>query len=186
MNVTFQYACFGCAGVVGRVLGLDEEKMVHAMGLAYSQTAGNSQNLLEGTLATRFSQGLAAQAGVYAAVFARRGITAAREVLEGKFGYYPVYQRGEYDVRSLLEGLGERFEGVNVTLKKYPCCMHSHAASMPSWISRVNKAELRRRGPGYGQDQSSGLQFRMPSWKSPCPPVFPRRSSPSYAAATAW
>ena len=128
MNVTFQYACFGCAGVVGRVLGLDEEKMVHAMGLAYSQTAGNSQNLLEGTLATRFSQGLAAQAGVYAAVFARRGITAAREVLEGKFGYYPVYQRGEYDVRSLLDGLGERFEGVNVTLKKYPCCMHSHAA----------------------------------------------------------
>jgi 2-methylcitrate dehydratase PrpD len=41
MNVTFQYACFGCAGVVGRILGLDEEKMVHAMGLAYSQTAGN-------------------------------------------------------------------------------------------------------------------------------------------------
>jgi len=128
MNVTFQYAGFGCAGVVGRVLGLDEEKMVHAMGLAYSQTAGNSQNLLEGTLATRFSQGLAAQAGVYAAVFARRGITAAREVLEGKFGYYPVYQRGEYEVRYLLDGLGERFEGLNVTLKKYPCCMHSHAA----------------------------------------------------------
>lgn len=128
MNVTFQYACFGCAGVVGRIVGLDEEKMIHAMGLAYSQTAGNSQNLLEGTLATRFSQGLAAQAGVYAAVFARRGITAAREVLEGKFGYYPVYQRGEYDVRNLLDGLGERFEGVNVTLKKYPCCMHSHAA----------------------------------------------------------
>ncbi len=128
MNVTYQYACFGCAGVVGRILGLDEERMIHAMGLAYSQTAGNSQNILEGTLATRFAQGLAAQAGVYAAVFARRGITAAREVLEGKFGYYPVYQRGEYDVRSLLEGLGEKFEGLNVTLKKYPCCMHSHAA----------------------------------------------------------
>lgn len=128
MNVTFQYACFGCAGVVGRILGLDEEKMIHAMGLAYSQTAGNSQNLLEGTLATRLSQGLAAQAGVYSAVFARRGITAAQDVLEGKFGYYPVYHRGEYDVRSLLDGLGERFEGANVTLKKYPCCMHSHAA----------------------------------------------------------
>jgi 2-methylcitrate dehydratase PrpD len=128
MNVTFQYACFGCAGVVGRILGLDEGKMIQAMGLAYSQTSGNSQNLLEGTLATRFSQGLAAQGGVYAAVFARRGITAAREVLEGKFGYYPVYQRGEYDVRNLLDGLGERFEGVKVTLKKYPCCMHSHSA----------------------------------------------------------
>ena len=128
MNVTFQYACFGCAGVVGRILNLDEEKMIQAMGLAYSQTAGNSQNILEGTLATRFAQGLAAQSGVYAAVFARRGITAAREVLEGKFGYYPVYQRGEYDVGNLLDGLGKKFEGVNVTLKKYPCCMHSHAA----------------------------------------------------------
>ncbi len=128
MNVTFQYACFGCAGVVGRILNLDEEKMIQAMGLAYSQTAGNSQNLLEGTLATRFSQGLAAQSGVYAAVFARRGITAAREVLEGKFGYYPVYHHGEYEVRNLLDGLGEKFEGANVTLKKYPCCMHSHAA----------------------------------------------------------
>jgi 2-methylcitrate dehydratase PrpD len=142
MNVTFQYACFGCAGVVGRVLGLDEEKMVQAMGLAYTQTAGNSQNLLEGTLATRLSQGLAAQGGVYAAVFARRGITAAREVLEGKFGYYPVYQRGEYDVRNLLDGLGERFEGVNVTLKKYPCCMHSHAA-IDGLLSILAEQELR-------------------------------------------
>jgi 2-methylcitrate dehydratase PrpD len=128
MNVTYQYAAFGCAGVVGRILGLDEEKMIHAMGLAYSQTSGNSQNLLEGTLATRFCQGLAAQAGVYAGVFAREGITAAKEVLEGKFGYYPVYQRGQYDRRHLLEGLGEKFEGVHVTLKKYPCCMHTHAA----------------------------------------------------------
>jgi 2-methylcitrate dehydratase PrpD len=128
MNVTFQYAAFGCAGVVGRILGLGEEKMIHAMGLAYSQTSGNSQNILEGTLATRFCQGLAAQAGVYAAVFAQRGLTAAQEVLEGKFGYYPVYQRGEYDRGYLLEGLGEKFEGVHVTLKKYPCCMHTHAA----------------------------------------------------------
>jgi 2-methylcitrate dehydratase PrpD len=132
MNVTYQYACFGCAGVVSRILGLDEEKMIRAMGLAYSQTSGNSQNLLEGTLATRFCQGLAAQGGVYAAVFARRGITAAREVLEGKFGYYPVYHRGEYDVRNLLDGLGKRFEGVNVTLKNTPVACTATRPSMAS------------------------------------------------------
>jgi 2-methylcitrate dehydratase PrpD len=128
MNVTFQYAAFACAGVAGKMIGLDEEKMVQAMGLAYTQTSGTSQNLLEGTLAIRFSQGLAAQAGVYAAVFAGKGITAAREVLQGKFGYYPVYQRGEYDPEKLLEGLGKKFEGINVTLKMYPCCMHTHSA----------------------------------------------------------
>jgi 2-methylcitrate dehydratase PrpD len=128
MNVTFQYACFAATAVAGRILGLDEGKMLHAMGLAYSQTSGNSQNLLEGTLAIRFAQGLAAQAGVYAAIFAARGITAANEVLQGKFGYFPVYQRGEYNIDGLLNGLGKIYEGGNVTRKVYPCCMHTHAA----------------------------------------------------------
>jgi 2-methylcitrate dehydratase PrpD len=128
MNATFQCAYFGCAGVAARLMGLDETTARHAMGLAYSQTAGNSQNLLEGTLATRFCQGLAAQGGIYAAVFAQGGISAAQEVLEGKFGYYPVYQRGAYDRETLLQRLGRQFMGEWVTLKRFPCCMHSHAA----------------------------------------------------------
>ena len=128
MNVTFQYAYFGCAGVAGKLMGLNDEKMINAMGLAYSQTCGNSQNLVEGTFATPLSQGLASQAGVKSAVFAGKGITAANQVLEGKFGYYPVYQRGEYDREKLLDGLGETYQGVNVTTKKHPCCMHTHAA----------------------------------------------------------
>jgi 2-methylcitrate dehydratase PrpD len=128
MNVTFQYAAFACAGVAARLMALDEEEMINAMGLAYSQTAGNSQNLLEGTLAIRFCQGLAAQAGVYSAVFANRGITAAKEVLQGKFGYFPVYQRGEYAPEELLADLGRRFEVTHITTKIYPCCMHTHAA----------------------------------------------------------
>jgi len=128
MNVTFQYAYFGCAGVAGKIMGLTEEKMINAMGLAYSQTSGNSQNLVEGTFATPFSQGMAADAGLKAAIFANKGITAANEVLEGKFGYYNAYQRGEYDREKLLDGLGETYHGANVTTKMYPCCMHTHAA----------------------------------------------------------
>ena len=128
MNATFQYAYFGCAGAAGKIMGLDEKKMLDAMGLAYSQTSGNSQNLLEGTLSSRFCQGLAAQGGVYSAIFANNGISGAKEVLEGKFGYYPVYQQGEYDRKELLDYLGENFEGVNLTSKLYPCCMHTHAA----------------------------------------------------------
>ena len=158
MNVTFQYAAFACAGVAGKMIGLDEEKMIHAMGLAYTQTSGNSQNLLEGTLAIRFSQGLAAQAGVYSAVFAGKGITAAKEVLQGKFGYYPVYQRGEYDVEKLLEDLGKKFAGIHVTTKMYPCCMHTHSAieairnlarSHPMPASEVEKVSVKVNQQGY-------------------------------------
>ena len=128
MTATFQYAYFACAGVAGKILGLDEARMIHSMGLAYAQTSGNHQNLIEKTLAIRFCQGLAAQAGICSAVFASKGITAASEVLEGKFGYYPVYQRDGYSIKNLLEGLGKKFEVVNTTTKKYPCCMDTHAA----------------------------------------------------------
>ncbi len=128
MNVTFQYAHFATAAVAGKIMKLDAEKLQNAMGLAYTQTAGNSQNVAEGTLATRLNQGLAAQSGVFSAIFANIGITAAKNVLEGKFGYYNTYQRGEYDSEKLLDGLGTVFNGPNVTNKLYPCCMHTHAA----------------------------------------------------------
>ncbi len=128
MNSTFQCAYFAAAAVAGKLLGLGREGLQNALGLAYTQLAGNSQNLLEGTLAIRLSQGLAAQGGVVAAELARAGFDAARESLEGKFGYFKVYQRGEYHRGRLLEGLGQHYYGPEATLKIYPCCMHTHAA----------------------------------------------------------
>jgi len=101
---------------------------------------------------------LAAQAGVYSAVFAGKGITAAKEVLQGKFGYYPVYQRGEYDVEKLLEDLGKKFAGIHVTTKMYPCCMHTHSAieairnlarSHPLPASEVEKVSVKVNQQGY-------------------------------------
>ena len=128
MNSTFQCAYFAAAAAAGKLIGLEEGGMQNALGLAYTQVAGNSQNLLEGTLAIRLAQGLAAQGGVVAAELARAGFDAARESLEGRFGYFRVYQRGNYDRDQLLEGLGERFYGPEVTQKIHPCCMHTHAA----------------------------------------------------------
>ncbi|MCF8043634.1 MAG: MmgE/PrpD family protein [Desulfarculaceae bacterium] len=128
MNSSFQCAYFAAAGVAGKLMGLDRDGLQNALGLAYTQLAGNSQNLLEGTLAIRLSQGLAAQGGVVAAELARVGFDAARESLEGTFGYFNVYQRGEYNRSQLLDGLGEHYYSPEVTLKIYPCCMHTHAA----------------------------------------------------------
>lgn len=128
MNSTFQCAYFAAAAVAGKLMGLKRDVLQNALGLAYTQLAGNSQNLLEGTLAIRLSQGLAAQGGVVAAELARVGFDAARESLEGKFGYFNVYQRGNYNRSHLLEGLGRQFIGPEVTLKVHPCCMHTHAA----------------------------------------------------------
>jgi len=98
------------------------------LGIAYSQASGNQQSIIEGATVVRVQQGLTTKAGVTSALLAMSGVTGPREVLEGRFGYYPVYHRGEYERGALLDGLGERYEIVNTSIKPYPCCKWTHQA----------------------------------------------------------
>ena len=70
--------------------------------------------------------GLAARAGVFAAQAAKQGITAPREVFEGKYGFYALY--GEGKPAALLEGLGEHYVTTQTVTKKYPSCTANHVA----------------------------------------------------------
>ena len=114
---------FGGAITAGRILGLTREKMGAALGLAYSQASGNSQAIYDGSLATRLQQGFSARAGLLSTRLALEGITGAHDFLEGRAGFYPVYYRGmAYDITRLLDGIGERYEFLNIATKPYPCC----------------------------------------------------------------
>jgi len=117
------YAAFGGAIAVGKVLGLTWEKMVNALGLAYSQAAGNAQPIYDGSLATSLQQGLSARAGLLSAILATHGLTGSQNFLEGKAGFYPVYYRGmDYDISRLLKSIGEKYEFMSIATKPYPCC----------------------------------------------------------------
>jgi 2-methylcitrate dehydratase PrpD len=117
----------GAALMAGRLIGLDEGKMVNALGIAYHQCAGNSQCVNDGALTKRMGPGLAARSGLTAALMAERGITGAHNVLEGEYGLFRQFMDGDYDRTRLLDGLGKTFEGVNVGFKPYPCCGFAHA-----------------------------------------------------------
>ena len=110
----------------GKVLGLDEEKMVNAFGIAYHQCSGNGQCTVDGALTKRMGPGFSVRGGVTAALLASRGVTGARNCLEGQEGLFKVYHRGEYDRNILTHDLGRFFEGVNVSIKPYPCCRGVH------------------------------------------------------------
>jgi 2-methylcitrate dehydratase PrpD len=56
------------------------------------------------------------------------GITGARHFLEGQYGFFNLYEGGEYDREKLLEDLGNRFEGMKLSIKPYPSCRMTHAA----------------------------------------------------------
>jgi 2-methylcitrate dehydratase PrpD len=124
---TTLFGFLGSAAIAGRIFGLDEDKMINAIGLAYHQCGGAGSGVSDGALAKRMGPGLAAKAGLTSALMAERGITGERDPLEGKTGLYITYMGGDYDPKILTADLGKRFEGVNIGDKPYPCCGLTHA-----------------------------------------------------------
>lgn len=150
----------GAAAMAGRIMGLDEEKMVNALGITYHQCAGNLQSVNDGALTKRMGPGLAAKGGITAALMAERGITGAKNSLEGKFGLFNLYHGGDYDTGILTDGLGKRFEVENLGFKPYPCCGHNHAFidATLSLMSRHNiKADQVQEITVYGGESGYAL-----------------------------
>lgn len=127
-HYTTMYGYPTAAMTAGKVMGLTEEQMIHAFGLAYHQCSGNAQAVIDGSLAKRLGPANAIYGGMVSALMAQRGVTGARNSLEGEQGLYQVYHQGHYDRDVLTRDLGRHFEGVNVTLKPYPCCRGVHAS----------------------------------------------------------
>ena len=122
------YGIFGAVSVAGKLLELDEDQMVNALGIAYSHAAGNRQPITDGSLSKRMQAGFASQAGVFSALAASKGITGAKNCFEGKFGLFNVYHRGEYSNETLLRDLGKYFPMVNLAFKKFPACSATETA----------------------------------------------------------
>lgn len=81
------YGTFGATIAGAQVLDLSVEETVHALGIAYAQTAGNMQATLDKAVTKRFQPGHASLAGVTAALLARDGLTATADPLAGDYGF---------------------------------------------------------------------------------------------------
>lgn len=118
---------FGAAATAGKLLDLDQDQTLNALGIAYSQAAGNRQCIIDGSLTKRLQAGQAAASGVFAAVLAQQGFTGAHEIFAGRYGFYELYQPGGYDLGQLTEALGIKFRGDELSFKPYPCGRPQHA-----------------------------------------------------------
>jgi len=119
---------FGAAVAAAKTLELNEKKLLHALGVVYSQTSGNAQCLIDGALVKRMQPAFAAKAGVVSAFMSARGITGSRDFLEGQYGFFNLYEGGDYDGRRLLDRLGDRYEGMSLSMKPYPSCRMTHGS----------------------------------------------------------
>ena len=118
---------FGAAAAAGKLLGLTVQQMVNALGIAFSQAAGNRQCIVDGALTKRLQAGQAAHSGVFAASLAAHGFTGAQNVFLGRFGFLELYQPNGHDAAKLLEGLGRAFRGDELSFKPYACGRPQHA-----------------------------------------------------------
>ena len=118
---------FGAAAASGKLLGLNVEQMVNALGIAFSQAAGNRQCIVDGALTKRLQAGQAASSGVLAALLAREGFSGAHDIFLGRFGFFQLYQPDGSDPAKLVAGLGREFRGDELSFKPYACGRPQHA-----------------------------------------------------------
>lgn len=144
ISCTGMYGYFGAAMAAGKILGLNEERMLNAIGIAYSQCSGEVQSVKEAALTKRISRGMASKGGVLSAILAQRGITGPKNCLEGEFGLFNAYQRGVYMPEKMTPGLGSLYEVVNLSFKPYPCCRYNHAP-IDAVLSLVRKNDINPR-----------------------------------------
>jgi len=122
-HITGTAGVFGAAAASGRLLGLTEQQMVWALGLAATQPVGLRE--MFGTMTKSFHPGRAAQNGLLAALLASRDFTSTDVALEGKSGWAHVLST-ECDFGEITDGLGEHYEVLLNTYKPFPCGIVMH------------------------------------------------------------
>jgi 2-methylcitrate dehydratase PrpD len=118
---------FGPTAVAAKLLLLDEETTLNAMGIAFSQLCGEKQCYKDGALTVRVEHGFIANDAIRSVQLARKGITGAKNILQGEHGFYAAFEPN-YSLTPVVSGLGKRFDGVKVSIKPYSSCKFGHGA----------------------------------------------------------
>lgn len=111
---------FGAFAASGRLLGLGELELRHALGIVASLTSGIRVNF--GTMTKPLHAGMAASNGVTASMLAMRGFTADENALDGRWGFMEILGHGS-DPELMVGRMGNPYALVypGATFKMYPC-----------------------------------------------------------------
>ncbi|ACA15433.1 MmgE/PrpD family protein [Methylobacterium sp. 4-46] len=124
-HITGTAGVFGAAAAAGRLMGLSEQQMVWALGLAASQPVGLRESF--GSMNKSFNPGRAAANGLFAAILASKNYTSSDAMIEAKRGWANTISTKQ-DYREITEGLGSRYEALLNTYKPFACGIVMHPA----------------------------------------------------------
>ena len=150
-HITGSTGMLGAAAGCARLLGLDDQQTMMALGIAASQPVGLREQF--GTMTKPFHPGAAARAGLTSALLAKHGFTSSARSLEAPRGFMQVAS-DKRDWNEITGELGERFEISFNTYKPFACGIVIHPSI---------DACVQLRAQGVKPDQVESIELRVHS-----------------------
>ncbi len=139
---------FGAAASAGKVMGLDVDKMINALGIAGYNAPVSSRSHWHSSpdaffsLLRGFSPGWMAQGGITAALLAEAGFTGSLTVLDGDNGFWKFSGSHSWNPEAVTRGLGKQWPILNISYKLYPGCGVFHSA-LDCFVTIVEDNDLK-------------------------------------------
>jgi len=122
---------FNAVVVTGKLLGLGQEELYEAFGLAgtvpplptdmqkfVERPIGFGKNVFGWTTFT----------GVFWTLMAQEGVAGSHAILDGDAGFWTILGSDRHDFEKLVQGLGEKYNILDTKFKPYPVCTWGHTS----------------------------------------------------------
>ena len=132
-HTTGTIGAFVAATVASKLLKLDDEQILNALGLSGTQAAGLLESDHGGSMGKSLHVGKAVYNGMISAFLARNGFTGSGTIFEGKEGllkamvYDDDYNVEDFSFEKVLKEIG-KVRVRDIYFKKYPFCRHIHSS----------------------------------------------------------
>ena len=120
---------FGAAAASARILGLDAQQTLAALGIAGSFSGGLWAFIHDGSQSKKLHSGRAAEGGLLAARFAQQGITGPTKLFDDVWGGFLKPLAADTAVPEALDAeLGHVWKLSRCSIKPYAACRGTHSA----------------------------------------------------------
>jgi 2-methylcitrate dehydratase PrpD len=144
---------FAATAAIGRLMEFDANTLTHAFGIVHGQLCGTMQAHTEGSPLLPMQIGFNARNAVVACDMAARGLSGPRDILEGPFGFYELFE-GAHDLAPVLRDLGKVWRITEVAHKPFPCGRATHGV--------LDGVLALMRQHGFVADQVELIECRVP------------------------
>jgi aconitate decarboxylase len=144
---------FAATAAIGRLMGFDAPTLINALAAAHGQLCGTMQAHREGSVLLALQVGFNARNALVACDLAANGLAGPQNLLEGRFGYYALFEGG-HDLAPVLDDLGKVWRVTEVALKPFPSGRATHGV--------LDGVLALRREHGFGAGDVARIECRVP------------------------